>query len=60
MAIKFFCDVCGKEIKDQVYNILVSPVDILSIDCGKCLCVKCLGDLEKFLNKQVGNIDNCI
>lgn len=44
--LKWYCDICGEEIKDTKYSLIINPVDINSIDLQKHLCKNCLKELE--------------
>lgn len=36
--IKFYCDICHKEIIGQLYTLSVEPFDIVSVNMRKHLC----------------------
>lgn len=49
--IKFYCDICHKEIIGQLYTLSVEPFDIVSVNMRKHLCEKCIQDLESMIKE---------
>ena len=56
--IKFYCDICHKEIIGQLYTLSVEPFDIVSVNMRKHLCEKCLKELEDKIKSMCENIKN--
>ena len=52
MSVRYYCDMCGKEIIDTAdkYTLSVKPEDINSINLKDThLCVNCVGKLKELI-----------
>ena len=56
--IKFYCDICHKEIIGQLYTLSVEPFDIVSVNMRKKLSEKCVKKLEDKIKSMCENIKN--
>ena len=56
--IKFYCDICHKEIIGQLYTLSVEPFDIVSVNMRNHICEKCLKELEDKIKSMCENIKN--
>lgn len=52
--LKFYCDVCGKELTatNLIYHLSVTPLDVNTINLPGHLCVDCVDKLHTILKKE--------
>jgi hypothetical protein len=57
MAIKIYCDICGKELKiDEYYRLQVTPHNVITVYLQELyLCKSCVEELETYLTEKAEN-----